>query len=161
MQKQDIKLIIRIDGHDRDVNILESNLTATKNNLTKISDDVIDHDEANKKNLEALDDKIDSEAENITETFEVEIAHVKDDFKTQADELRKQLKTMTIEMSILRANFSEAMNRIERLEAQSVISKGGPSIESGYSNYCRIQLMKDASYIYGKLSCDSQCDEGF
>ena len=115
MQKQDIKIITRIDDHDRDVNILESNLTVTKNNLTKISDDVIDHAEANKKNLKVLDEKINSKAGDITET-------------------------LANEMKIHRANFTKTINRVEKqsltyftnltakVDAQSAISQGRSSI---------------------------------
>ena len=102
--------------------------------------DVIDQAAANKKNLTVLNQKIDSEAENITKTFESEIDNVEEDLQNKAEEFTEQLKTLTNEINILRANFSKTINRVEkqsmtyftgftaRVDAQSVISKGRPSI---------------------------------
>ena len=98
--------------------------------------DVIDQAEVNKKNLNVLNNKIDNEAENITETFEDEIENVEKDLRNKAEKFAEQLKTLTNEINILRANFSGAINRVEkqsmtyftglttRVDAQSVITKG-------------------------------------
>ena len=104
--------------------------------------DVVDQAEVNKKNLKVLDEKINSEAENITETFENEIGNVEDDLQKQAEEFKEQLKALTNEMNILRANFSETITRVEkqsvsyftgltsRVDAQFTATKGRPSISS-------------------------------
>ena len=104
--------------------------------------DVIDQAEVNKKNLTVLNQKIDSEAENITKTFANEFDSVEEDLKNKAEEFEEQLKILTNEMNILRANFSKAINRVEkqsmtyftgltaRVDAQSGITKGRPSISS-------------------------------
>ena len=98
--------------------------------------DAVDQAEVNKKNLNVLNEKLDSEAENITETFENKIGNVEDHFKSQAAEFKNQLKTLANEMDILRANFSKTINRVEkqsmtyftglstRVDAQSVVTKG-------------------------------------
>ena len=102
--------------------------------------DVIDQAEVNKKSFKVLNDKIDSETGNITETFENEVDNVEEDLQNKAEEFTEQLKTLTNEINILRANFSKTINRVEkqsmtyftgftaRVDAQSVISKGRPSI---------------------------------
>ena len=102
--------------------------------------DVIDQAAANKKNLTVLNQKIDSEAENITKTFESEIDSVEVHLKSQAEEFKELLKTLTNEMDILRANFTKAINRLEkqsmtyftslttRVDSQSAITQGRPSI---------------------------------
>ena len=107
--------------------------------------DVIDQAEVNKKNLNALNEKIDSEAANITETLENKIYNAEEDFRSQAAEFKHQLKTLTNEMNILRANFSRTMNRVEkqsmtyftglstRVDAQSVVTRGRPSKDSDIS----------------------------
>ena len=105
--------------------------------------DVVDQAEVNKKNLKVLDAKINSEAENITETFENEIENVEDQLQKQAKEFKEQLKILTNEMNILRANFSKSINRVEkqsvsyftsltsRVDAQFTATKGRSSISSG------------------------------
>ena len=98
--------------------------------------DVIDQAEVNKKNLTVLNDKIDSETKTITETFENEIDNVEEDLQNKAEDFKEQLKTLTNEMDFLRANFSKAINQVQkqsmtyftglttRVDAQSVIAKG-------------------------------------
>ena len=102
--------------------------------------DVIDQAKVNQKNLNVLNNKIQSETENITVTFENEIDNVEEDLQNKAEDFKDQLKILTNEISILRANFSKTINRVEkqcmtyftgltaRVDAQSVISKGRPSI---------------------------------
>ena len=102
--------------------------------------DAVDQAEVNKKNLTVLNQKIDSEAKTITKTFESEIDSVEEHLQNKAEEFEEQLKTLTEEMKILRANFSNAINRIEkqsmtsftgltaRVDAQSAISQGRSSI---------------------------------
>ena len=104
--------------------------------------DVIDQTEVNKKNLKVLNDKIDSETKTITETFEIEIENIEEDLQNKAEDFKEQLKTLTNEMNILRANFSRAINSVEKqsmtyltgltspLDTQSVFTKGRPSIAS-------------------------------
>ena len=102
--------------------------------------DVIDQTEVNKKNLKVLNDKIDSETKTITETFEIEIENIEEDLQNKAEDFKEQLKTLTNEMNILRANFSKTINRVEKqsltyftnltakVDAQSAISQGRSSI---------------------------------
>ena len=104
--------------------------------------DVVDQAEVNKKNLKVLDEKINSEAENITEKLENEIENVEDNLQKQAEEFKEQLKTLRNEMNMLRANFSKTINRVEkqtvsyftgltsRVDAQFTTSKGRSSISS-------------------------------
>ena len=116
--------------------------------------EVIDQAEVNKNNLNVLNKKIDTEAENITETFENEIDKVEEDLRNKAEEFSEQLKTLTNEMNILRANFSEAINRVEkqsmtyftgltsRLDTQSVVTKGTPSTAQISFMKSRIKFLK-------------------
>ena len=104
--------------------------------------DVIEQAEVNQKNLRVLDDKIDSEAEIIIETFENEIDSIEKNLQNNAEEFKEQLNTLTSEMNILRANFSKAINRVEkqsmtyftgltyRVDVQSGITKGSSSNSS-------------------------------
>ena len=104
MQKQDIKIITRIDGHDRDVNILESNLTVTKNNLTKISNDI-----------DVLDEKINSKAGDITETLANEMKIHRANFTKTINRVEKQ-------------SLTYFTNLTAKVDAQSAISQGRSSI---------------------------------
>ena len=76
--------------------------------------DVIDQAEVNKKNLKVLDEKIHSEAETLTVTFETEIDNVEANLRNQNEELKEQLKSLTSEMNNIRANFTETINRVEK-----------------------------------------------
>ena len=101
--------------------------------------DVIDQAEVNKKNLKVLDEKIHSEAENLTVTFENEIDHVEKNLRNQNEELKEQLKSLTSEMNNIRANFTETINRVEKqsmthftalssqIGSQSTVTKVRPS----------------------------------
>ena len=100
---------------------------------------VIDQTEVNKKNLKVLDDKIDSEADNITSTFENEIDIFEENLRNQNEELKEQLKYLTIQVNHLRANFSETIRSVEkqsmtyftslssRVDAETVLRKARPS----------------------------------
>ena len=100
---------------------------------------LIDQAEVNKKNLKVLDDKIDSEADNITDTFENEIENVEENLRNQNEEFREQLKSLTNQVNHLRAKFTETVNHLEkqsmtyftglssRVEAESVLRKVRPS----------------------------------
>ena len=100
---------------------------------------VVDQAEINKKNLKVLDDKINSEAENITNTFENEIENVEENLRNQNEEFKQQLKSLTNQVNHLRANFSETINSVEkqsmtyftglssRVDAESVLRKVRPS----------------------------------
>ena len=100
---------------------------------------VVDQAEVNKKNLEVLDDKINSEAENITNTFENEIENVEENLRNQNEKFREQLESLTIEVNDLRSNLSETINRVDkqsmtyftrlssRVDAESVLRKVRPS----------------------------------
>ena len=100
---------------------------------------VVDQAEINKKNLKVLEEKINSEAENITDTFENEIDNVEENLRNQNEEFKEQLKSLKNEVNHLRANFSETINRVEkqsmtyftglssRVDAESVLRKVRPS----------------------------------
>ena len=101
--------------------------------------DVIDQAEVNKKNLKVLDEKIHSEAETLTVTFETEIDNVEANLRNQNEELKEQLKSLTSEMNNIRANFTETINRVEKqsmthftalssqIGSQSTVTKVRPS----------------------------------
>ena len=100
---------------------------------------VVDQAEINKKNLKVLDDKIDSEAGNITDTFENEIDNVEENLRNQNEEFKEQLKSLTNQVNHLQGNLSETINRVEkqsmtyftglssRVDAESVLRKVRPS----------------------------------
>ena len=100
---------------------------------------VVDQAEVNKKNLVVLDAKINSEAENITNTFENEIDNVEESIRNQNEEFKEQLKSLTNQVNHLRANFSVTINHVEkqsmtyftglssRVDAESVLRKVRPS----------------------------------
>ena len=129
VQQQQIQITTRIDGHDRDIDILESNLTVTENNLANRLKDINDQAVANQKNLEVLDDKINSETEDITETIENEIENVEEDLQNHAEEFKEQLNTVTNDIDILRANFSKTINRVENRVEKSILV-----LNSNYNN---------------------------
>ena len=129
VQQHQIEITTRVDGHDRDFNILKSNLTATNNNLSKIFDDFTDQAEVNKKSWKTLDDKINSQTEDITETIENEIENVEEDLQNHAEEFKEQLNTVTNDIDILRANFSKTINRVENRVEKSILV-----LNSNYNN---------------------------
>ena len=100
---------------------------------------VIDQAEVNKKNLKVLDEKIISEAKNLTDTFEIEIENVEEKLRSQNEEFKDQLKSLTNQVNHLRANFTETVNRLEkqsmtyltglssRVDSESVHRKARPS----------------------------------
>ena len=100
---------------------------------------VIDQAEVNKKNLKVLDEKILSEARNLTDTFENEFDNVEENLRNQNEEFKEQLKSLTNQVNHLRANFTETVNRLEkqsmtyftglssRVDAESVLRKVRPS----------------------------------
>ena len=100
---------------------------------------VIDQAEVNKKNLKVLDDKIDSEATNLTDKFENEIENVEENLRNQNEEFKEQLKSLTNQVNHLQNNITETVNRLEkqsmtyftglssRVDAESVLRKVRPS----------------------------------
>ena len=100
--------------------------------------DVIDQAEVNKKNLKVLDEKILSEAKNLTDNFEIEIENVEENLRNQNQEFKEQLKSLTIQVNHLRVNYTETVNRLEkqsmtyftglssRVDAESVLRKVRP-----------------------------------
>ena len=101
--------------------------------------DVIDQAEVNKKNLRVLDEKIHSEAKNLTDTFENEIDNVEENLQNRNKKFREELKSLTSEMNNIRANFTETINRVEKqsmthftalssqIGSQSTVTKARPS----------------------------------
>ena len=101
--------------------------------------DVIDQAEVNKKNLKMLDQKLHSEAENLTVTFENEIGNVEKNIRNRNEKFKEQLKSLTSEMNNIRTNFTETIQRVEKqsmthftalssqIGSQSTVSKGRPS----------------------------------
>ena len=75
--------------------------------------DVIDQAEANKKNLTVLDEKIHSEANSLSHTFESEIGNIAGIIRSQNEEFKEQLKSLTNETNHLRVNFTKTINRVE------------------------------------------------
>jgi len=75
---------------------------------------VVDQAEINKKNLKVLDDKIVSEADNITNTLENEIDNVEKNLRNQNEEFKEQLKSLTNHVNHLQNNFTETVNRLEK-----------------------------------------------
>ena len=76
--------------------------------------DVIDQAEVNKKNLKVLDEKILSEARNLTDNFEIEIKNVDENLRNQNEELKEQLKSLTNQVNHLQNNITETVNRLEK-----------------------------------------------
>ena len=109
---------------------------------------VIDQAEVNKKNLKILDEKILSEAKNLTDNFEIEIENVEENLRNQNQEFKEQLKSLTIQVNHLRVNYTETVNRLEkqsmtyftglssRVDAESVLRK----VRSSNFIFCHLKF---------------------
>ena len=101
--------------------------------------DVIDQAEVNKNNLKVLDQKIHSEAKNISDTFETEIDNFEKILQNQNEEFKEKLEILTNEVNNLRVNFTKNINHVEKqslayftglsskIDSQSTVTKGRPS----------------------------------
>ena len=58
MQKQEIKIISRIDGHDRDVNFLNAKLNSTQGKQLELASEIHTHGHGNKQLIDNLASQI-------------------------------------------------------------------------------------------------------
>ena len=117
--------------------------------------DVIDQAEVNKKNLKVLDQKLKSEAENITDTFENEIDDVEENLRNQNEEFKQQIKSLTNEMNNLRANLTETITRVEK---QSITYFTGLSSRDDAESVLR--KVRSSNYIFTELKFGNSAIEG-
>ena len=75
--------------------------------------DAINQAEINKHNLKILNERIQSGAENITDTFESEVENFEDHLQNRTEEFKEQLNSLTDEVNNLRANVTESIDRVE------------------------------------------------
>ena len=106
VQKQQIQIITRIDGHDGDFNFLKSNLTVTRNNLTDIFNN--------------FDQKL-----NSTQGKQLELAS---DIRNHGLGNKRLIENLTSQVTKSKNDFKLIEQRVD---TQSIIIKGGSSKNSG------------------------------